>query len=113
MVTCLRSGYGGVFANFKRDTAIIIGVIPQNILVTRVYYALGYSAIGQPTNVRLPKYAAQAIDTKIDDGVDKSGNVGVLFKCTGFSAAIGVPVTWNYPNYTDSCNVSLAKKILK
>ena len=109
IVTCLNQDHNfGVFSNFQIGTAIIIG--SGSIGTARVAYALGYHYVGGSIPPTLPPDVANAIDSKIDDGIPSSGRIGVLFVCGAQQAQGNLPPT-TYAALSSTCNVSLAKKI--
>ena len=95
---------------FMHGTAIVIGGVHVSIPSYKYYNSSSYYIMdfGNNSPAYIPVDVAQAIDTKIDDGLPQSGMVGYAFVPCNYPAQWWVyPLTYSAIN----CNVTLMKKI--
>ena len=112
-VSCLYNGstigIGVQYPNFNNHSTGIILAALFGYGQTRTVYNAGWSS-GRNYLV-IPPDVAQAIDTKIDDGVPSTGKFGVLFDCNSEWSTPGNILPSSYSGFPSNCNVSLVKKL--
>lgn len=101
IVTCLN-GMGGLAANFQAGSSIVFGwkdASPN----TRIVYITTYAS-----NDVISPALAKAIDTKADDGLPLTGNIGSIGTCLNWPTSLAT-----YDSMASTCNVNLGSKLLK